>query len=62
MSKSEKLVDIAGELKGETKLAFRVFDGTKTEWVPKCYVEMSNDNGIAIFTMPYWLAHDKGFI
>lgn len=58
MPKSE-LIDIAGEIKGETKHAFRLYDGGKTEWVPKSQVE---DNGDGTFTMPVWLAKDKGFI
>lgn len=59
MSKEPRLVDIAAELKGESEKAFRIFDGAKTEWVPKSQVEQ-NDDGT--FTMPEWLAHDKGFI
>ena len=55
----ERVVDIAGELKGETEKAFRIFDGAKTEWVPKSQVERNEDG---TFTMPEWLAHDKGFI
>jgi hypothetical protein len=58
MGKRE-LVDIAGELKGESEKAFRIFDGAKTEWVPKSQVER-NDDGT--FTMPEWLAQEKGFI
>jgi hypothetical protein len=54
-----KLIDIAAEVKGETDKAFRLFDGAKTEWVPKSQVEQ-NDDGT--FTMPEWLAMDKGFI
>ncbi len=54
-----KLIDIAGELKAETEKAFRIFDGKATEWVPKSQVEQ-NDDGT--FTMPEWLAKDKGFI
>lgn len=57
MPKSE-LVDIAAQVRGETPKAFRLFDGTKTEWVPKSQVEQ-NDDGT--FTMPEWLAKDKGF-
>lgn len=53
------LVDIAAELRGETDKAFRISDGTRTEWVPKSQVER-NDDGT--FTMPEWLAHEKGFI
>ena len=55
----EKLIDIAAELKGETDKAFRLFDGSKTEWVPKSQVEKNSDG---TFTMPEWLAKDKGFI
>jgi hypothetical protein len=55
----ERLTDIAAEIKGETEKAFRLFDGTKTEWVPKSQCE---DNGDGTFTMPEWLAKDKGFI
>jgi hypothetical protein len=59
MRNDPKLVDIAGELRGETDKAYRIFDGVKTEWVPKSQVQM-NDDGT--FTMPEWLADDKGFI
>jgi hypothetical protein len=54
-----KLTDIAGELRGETDKAFRLYDGKTTEWVPKRLVE---NNGDGTFTMPEWLAKDKGFI
>jgi hypothetical protein len=57
MPKSE-LFDLAAEIKGETEKAWRLFDGTKTEWVPKSQVE---DNGDGTFTMPEWLAKEKGF-
>ena len=56
---NEKLIDISAQLKGETEKAFRLYDGAKTEWVPKRYVE---DNGDNTYTMPEWLAKDKGFI
>ena len=58
MPKSE-LTDIAGELRGETDKAFRIYDGKTTEWVPKQYVEKNDDD---TFTMPLWLAKEKGFI
>ena len=54
-----KLVDIAAEVKGETEKAWRLFDGSKTAWVPKSQAE---DNGDGTYTMPEWLAQDKGFI
>jgi hypothetical protein len=55
----ERLTDIAAEIKGETEKAFRLFDGAKTEWVPKSQCE---DNRDGTFSMPEWLAKDKGFI
>ena len=56
---SDKLIDIAAEVKGETDRAYRIYDGSKTEWVPKSQVENNNDG---TFTMPEWLAQEKGFI
>lgn len=56
---NRELVDIAAEIKGETAKAFRLYDGARTEWVPKSQVE---DNKDGTFTMPEWLAKDKGFI
>jgi hypothetical protein len=58
MPKSE-LFDLAAEVKGETDRAWRLFDGTTTEWVPKSQVENNRDG---TFTMPLWLAKDKGFV
>jgi hypothetical protein len=58
MGKRE-LIDIAAELHGESDRAYRIFDGKTTEWVPKSQVER-NDDGT--FTMPEWLAREKGFI
>lgn len=54
-----RLIDIAAELKGETDKAWRIYDGSRTEWVPKSQVEQ-NDDGT--YTMPEWLAQEKGFI
>lgn len=60
MSEREpKLIDIAAEKQGESEKALRIFDGTKTEWVPKSQVEENSDG---TFTMPEWLAKEKGFI
>lgn len=56
---SDRVIDIAAQIRGETEKAFRLHDGTKTEWVPKRFVE---DNGDGTFTMPEWLAQEKGFI
>ena len=53
------LVDIAAEKRGETEKAFRLFDGARTEWVPKSQVE---EGGDGTFAMPEWLAKERGFI
>jgi hypothetical protein len=58
MPRSE-LFDVAAEKKGETERAVRLYDGKTTEWVPKSQVE---DNGDGTFTMPLWLAKEKGFL
>ena len=53
------LVDITAEIKAASPKAWKLFDGTKTEWVPRSLVE---NNGDGTFTMPEWLAKEKGFI
>lgn len=58
-SGASDLTDIAAELRGETDRAFRLFDGDRTEWVPKSLVE---DNGDGTYAMPEWLAIEKGFV
>lgn len=58
MPKSE-LFDFAAQKQGETPYALRLYDGKKTEWIPKSQVE---DNGDGTFTMPLWLAKEKGFV
>lgn len=55
----EELVEIEAELRGETDKAFRLYDGKTTVWVPKGQTER-NDDGT--FTMPTWLALEKGLI
>lgn len=55
----ERLIDIAAQVQGESEKGLRLHDGTKTEWVPKSQVE---DNKDGTFTMPEWLAKEKGFI
>jgi hypothetical protein len=57
--RAPKLIEISAEKRSETEKAFRLFDGIKTEWVPKSHVEENCDG---TFTMPEWLAKEKGFI
>ena len=55
---TSKLFDFDGQIVGETDKAFRVSDGSKVEWFPKSQIE---DNGDGTFTIPEWLAIEKGF-
>ena len=59
MTKDEKLFDIAARIKAETPKAWLLDDGTREEWVPRSQV---TDNGDGTFTMPMWLAIDKGLV
>jgi hypothetical protein len=59
MTGRSDLVDIAAEIRGESPKAWRLYDGSRTEWVPKSWVE---NNGDGTFAMPEWLAKEKGFI
>lgn len=59
MTKRE-LVDIAGEVHGETELAFRFDDGTQAVWLPKSQCQWDADD--QIMTMPEWLAKEKELI
>ena len=54
------LVDIAGEIKGETEKAYRFFDGNKTVWLPKSQCEWDEDE--KVMTMEEWLARYKELI
>jgi hypothetical protein len=58
-STKRELFDMAAEVRGETEKALRLYDGKTTAWVPKSQVEDNNDG---TFTMPMWLATDKGFV
>lgn len=53
------LVEIAAELRHETERALLIYDGSEQIWLPKSLVE---DNMDGTFTMPEWLAKDKGLI
>lgn len=48
----------------ETDLAWRLSDGTKTEWFPKSQRELSepDSKGLQELTAPEWLLRAKGFI
>lgn len=67
----KELIEISAICRHETNNAYLLADG-RTEvkkgdsvpselrtWVPKSYVE---DNGDNTWTMPLWLAKEKGFV
>jgi hypothetical protein len=54
-----EVVNVTAEKRHETEKAFLLHDGTVTEWVQKSLTE---DNEDGTFTMPVWLAQEKGFI
>lgn len=56
-------VDLAMHLHGETEKAFKLSDtGNEghAQWVPKSQVEHDEDSDI--FTMPQWMAKQRGWI
>jgi len=58
-----KLVDIAVQVKYETKAAYLINDGDKDIWIPKSQCELHFEpNKSAILTLPEWLALDKELI
>jgi hypothetical protein len=59
MKRNHDIIEIDAEIRIETDKAFCLYDGDKVAWVPKSQVE-KNDDGT--FSMPKWLALDKGFI
>lgn len=54
------LVDVAGEVRGETTAAFRFTDGTRIVWLPKSQCEWDADD--STMAMPEWLAKEKELI
>jgi hypothetical protein len=59
MARSD-LVDVSGEVQGETEKAFRFFDGDQHVWLPKSLCEW--DPNDKTMTMPEWIAMEKGLI
>ena len=54
------LVDIGGEIRGETANAYRFHDGIRTVWLPKSRREW--DAADSTMAMPEWLAKEKELI
>ena len=61
VSGKSDLIDIALDTIGETEKGVKVRDGDGKEcWLPKSQIEY--DAGTKTYTMPEWLAKEKGFI
>ena len=56
----KELVDLAGELRGETEMAYRFHDGIRIVWLPKSQCQWDQDD--KVMTMPTWLAEEKELI
>ena len=54
------IVDVSGELKGETDKAYKFFDGDRTVWLSKELCQWDQDD--KTMAMPEWLATEKGLV
>jgi hypothetical protein len=59
MAKNEKMFELRALVVKETPKAYLLDDGGREEWFPKSQVQ---DNGDGTFTIPMWLAIDKGVV
>ena len=60
--RKSNLVDIEAVVRRETDRAYLLFDGKTEAWVPKSLVEPDVGSNHSIFTMPEWLASERGLI
>ena len=58
--RSTDLCDLPGEIRGETDLAYRFFDGDAVAWLPKSQCEWDAD--AKTMTLPQWLAEEKDLV
>ena len=58
-NREDRLTDVTAKLRHATPKAYLLYDGAREEWVAKSQCE---NNGDGTFTMPEWLAKEKGFI
>ena len=64
---TRELIDVACQQHHETEKAYLVSDDGEREnavWLPKSQVERGDakGSGVYVFTMPEWLAVDKGLV
>ena len=60
-------VEFCGELRHETEKAYCVYDGAREVWIPKSQTQEArqiggNNSSDWEFTIPEWLAKEKGII
>ena len=60
MSRTRDIIEIAGEVQGETASAWWFYDGAVTVWLPKSQVEW--DSYAKVMHVPEWLASEKGLV
>ena len=58
-SRRREIVDVRAVIRAETDRAWLLWDGNIQEWVPK---SQGQDNRDGTFSMPEWMATEKGFI
>ena len=56
------LIDVAVEIRHETARAWLVHDGHRDVWLPKSMVEVTEQCGPSIVTLPEWLAEKTELI
>jgi hypothetical protein len=54
------LIDLAGDVRGETDRAYYFNDGTRMVWLPKSQCQW--DQSERVLTLPEWLAREKELI
>ena len=57
---SNTILDLDGEVRGETERAWRFYDGRTTVWLPKSLCEWDAES--KTMQVPEWLALNKGLI
>jgi hypothetical protein len=60
MPRSERLVDVAGEVRHRTDRGILFYDGAREVWLPRSLVEWHAADRVMV--MPEWLAQEKELI
>lgn len=57
---SQKIIEVAGEIRHEKLLAYLFYDGVRECWLPKSQCQWDPDD--KTMQMPEWLAYEKELI